>query len=65
MPNHVADNADSQVLYYVVMEHNQVVLPADTAVAEYVTIWVVYLVQVFANQDKVAATEVAKVKAIC
>ena len=37
--NRVADNADSQVLYYVVMEQLQVVPQAATAAAVYVTAW--------------------------
>jgi hypothetical protein len=37
--NRVADNADSQVLYYVVMEQLQVVLQAATAVVVCVTTW--------------------------
>jgi hypothetical protein len=59
--NHVADSADSQVLYYAVMEQLQVVLPAATADVVCVATWGDWLVQVFANLVKVAVTEVAKV----
>jgi hypothetical protein len=62
--NHVADNADSQRLYCAVTVHKPCAHQADTADVVYVTIWVAYHVQVFVNQVKVAATEVAKAKVI-
>jgi hypothetical protein len=60
--NHVVDNVDFQRLYCAVTAHKQCVRLADTADVVYVTTWVVWHVRVFANQVKVAATEVVKAK---
>jgi len=64
VPNHVAADADSQLLYYAVMAHKQCVHRAVLAVAAYVTEWVDAHVQVFANPAKVVAPEAVKAKGI-
>ena len=60
MPNHAVDNVDFQRLYCAVTVRKQCAHQAVLADAEYVTTWVDWHVQVFANQAKVAATEVVK-----
>jgi len=60
VPNHAVDNVDFQRLYCAVTAHKQCVRLADTADVVYVTTWVDCHVQAFANQVKVAVTEVVK-----